>query len=670
MPAERGNRIKCRVNGTDSATCIYDAMNRLTKRVQDGTVYGYTYDKRGNLTEESKDGSPIRQYVYDTANRMVTGKDLLSGAQTDYTYNALNMRIANTLTLPGTEAPQIRTTAYVPDFLSGTDNDLMAYHSGGGVTKAVYGRTYERLGSVTAAGQKYEMPDLWGSPVYTADAQGNAEWRAGHDIWGRPSAAETDADKRFTNYLYDPVIGKYFAQARFYDSGQGRMLSPDPIKRRINPYPYCDNDPVNYNDPTGEIPSILLGASLGGIIGGASGFIGSAASQLTGGGKFNWKKAIGSAANGAVVGAARGALIGSGAGIPFAFATDFVAGSVGNALEQGITTGKVNLGKSLLGGAENAVSQMLYGTGKLNGVKDAFRRGAKTGAVSSGLRNIGEALWPEEMPKGRGAAGAGIPGHAGRDPRGKCGSPDPFDLAETLGDRRRSQGGVRHGGGGRSRTGEDGGFSLGGLVKDMMIGGIVGGLGSAAFYGAGEAVDALKRQLAGSGSGNIHRSGKRPDFYVAPNGDIIPATGYRYFARNTSVVQNARRGYIAARSDGMYFSFDKIDDAIIAQGKLQIPYRPEYRISFDTLDIIEDIHIPKGKWGLADYLEPIAKDYKSFGPGGATQAVTYSKIESIPLINNEIFAEYEEVLSRPKFNFEPKNISVFFAGIEKTCCIC
>ena len=385
----------------------------------------------------------------------------------------------------------------------------MAYHSGGGVTRTVYGRTYERLGSITAAGQKYEMPDLWGSPMYTADAQGNAEWRAGHDIWGRPSAAETDADKRFTNYLYDPVIGKYFAQARFYDSGQGRMLSPDPIKRRINPYPYCDNDPVNYNDPTGEIPSILLGASLGGIIGGASGFIGSAASQLTGGGKFNWKKAAGAAANGAVVGAAKGALIGSGAGIPIAFATDFVAGSVGNALEQKITKGRVDLGESLISGAGNALSEVLYGTGPIKGVKDAFLRGARTGAAMSGLDNIARAAGlrgaePGSNPGGggrsRGAAGAGTPGHAGRDPRGKCGSPDPFDLAETLGDRRRSQGGVRHGGGGRSRTGEDGGFSLGGLVKDMMIGGIVGGLGSVAFYGAGRAVNALREHLVGGGN--------------------------------------------------------------------------------------------------------------------------------------------------------------------------
>lgn len=59
--------------------------------------------------------------------------------------------------------------------------------------------------------------------------------------------------------------------------------------------------------------------------------------------------------------------------------------------------------------------------------------------------------------------------------------------------------------------------------------------------------------------------------------------------------------------------FDKMDDAIIAQGKLQIPYRPEYRISFNTLNIIDDIHIPEGKWGTANYLEPIIRDFKMFG---------------------------------------------------------
>ena len=79
----------------------YDAMCRLVSMEQDGAAYSYTYDKRGNLTEERQGDALIRQYVYDTANRMATGKNLLTGAQTDYTYNALNMRIAHTVTLPG-----------------------------------------------------------------------------------------------------------------------------------------------------------------------------------------------------------------------------------------------------------------------------------------------------------------------------------------------------------------------------------------------------------------------------------------------------------------------------------------------------------------------------------------------------------------------------------------
>ncbi len=489
-----GNRTAWTVNNDGKAAYTYDAMSRLVSMEQDGASYSYTYDKRGNLTEERQGDALIRQYVYDTANRMVTGKNLLTGAQTDYTYNALNMRTAHTVTLPGTEAPQIKTTAYVPDFLGGTNNDLMAYHDGGGITKAVYGRTYERLGYTTAAGHMYEMPDLWGSPLYTADAQGNADWRTGHDAWGRVEtqpSPEAATDIRFANYIYDPVIGKYFAQARFYDSAQGRMLSPDPVKRNVNPYPYCDNDPVNYNDPTGEIANILVGAGLGGFFGGAAGFLGNAASQLMDGGKFNWRKAFGSAANGALVGAAKGALVGSGAGIPLAFATDFAAGSLGNALEQKITTGQVDAGASLLSGAENALSELLYGTGRLKGAGDAFFRGARTGAVMSGLKNLTDTYGGYGMAGERifnGKPEYAVPGSTGRDPKGMCGAADPFNLAEGLGNGRGYHSGKGHGGEG---------FRLGGFVKDVITGGIIGGLGSAGFYGAGKAVEALRGSIVG-----------------------------------------------------------------------------------------------------------------------------------------------------------------------------
>ena len=152
-----GNRTAWKVNGIGKAAYSYDAMNRLTAMVQDGTAYSYSYDKRGNLTEERQGDSLIRQYVYDTADRMVTGKNLVSGAQTDYAYNALHMRIGNTVTRQEAGAPQTRATSYVPDVLSAAGNDLMAYHDGGGITKAVYGINYECLGCATAAGKILEQ---------------------------------------------------------------------------------------------------------------------------------------------------------------------------------------------------------------------------------------------------------------------------------------------------------------------------------------------------------------------------------------------------------------------------------------------------------------------------------------------------------------------------------
>ena len=78
-----------------------------------------------------------------------------------------------------------------------------------------------------------------------------------------------------------------------------------------------------------------------------------------------------------------------------------------------------------------------------------------------------------------------------------CGAADPFDLSSGLGNGRGYQSGRAHGGAGHSRTGENGGFSLGGFVKDVLTGAVVGGLGSVGFYGAGKAVDALWGSVIG-----------------------------------------------------------------------------------------------------------------------------------------------------------------------------
>lgn len=57
---------------------------------------------------------------------------------------------------------------------------------------------------------------------------------------------------------------------------------------------------------------------------------------------------------------------------------------------------------------------------------------------------------------------------------------------------------------GAGHNGRAGGFSLGGFLRDVLTGAVTGGLGSAGFYGAGKAVDALKGSVIGRGSNGIH----------------------------------------------------------------------------------------------------------------------------------------------------------------------
>ena len=134
-------------------------------------------------------------------------------------------------------------------------------------------------------------------------------------------------------------------------------------------------------------------------------------------------------------------------------------------------------------------------------MKDAFLRGARTGAVMSGLENITDHVGSYgvagERIFGKKADRAVIPTNAGRDPKGMCGAADPFDMSSGLGNGRGYQSGRAHGGAGHSRTGENGGFSLGGFVRDVLTGAVTGGLGSAGFYGAGKAVEKLRGSVVG-----------------------------------------------------------------------------------------------------------------------------------------------------------------------------
>jgi RHS repeat-associated protein len=96
---------------------------------------------------------------------------------------------------------------------------------------------------------------------------------------------------------YSFKTGMYYFRARYYDPVSGRWLSNDPlgIAGGLNQYVFCANNPVNFRDPDGRTPWMLIGAAVGGGL--------DLAVQLAQGSGFsgiNWVSVVASATSGAL----------------------------------------------------------------------------------------------------------------------------------------------------------------------------------------------------------------------------------------------------------------------------------------------------------------------------------------------------------------------------------
>lgn len=64
-----------------------------------------------------------------------------------------------------------------------------------------------------------------------------------------------------------------------------------------------------------------------------------------------------------------------------------------------------------------------------------------------------------------------------------------------------------------------------------------------------------------------------------------------------------------------------------AKSFMQLPRTPSHAVEFDTLQIIDDLKIPTGKWNTNGIPKPITETFPEWGSGGATQAITNSPIK-------------------------------------------
>ena len=101
-----------------------------------------------------------------------------------------------------------------------------------------------------------------------------------YDPWGKIiSSSGTLADinpLRYRGYYYDSETGFYYLQSRYYDPEIGRFINADSYASTdatgllsTNMFAYCENNPVNRSDPSGEAFSLItiaVGATVGALV--------------------------------------------------------------------------------------------------------------------------------------------------------------------------------------------------------------------------------------------------------------------------------------------------------------------------------------------------------------------------------------------------------------------
>ena len=271
-----------------------------------GTYYTFSYDGMGNPT------------TYKNSSLSWTrGRMLKSGTQKgnsfEYKYDAENLRYEKTVNGVTTRyyynAGQLQAEERGEDFI---------YYLYGieGIAGMIYNGQYyfykkNVLGDVT------EIYNSNGSEVASYD----------YDAWGNvinKSGTMADVNPiRYRGYYYDEETGFYYLNTRYYDPEIRRFVNADNyellpelagVYGQVNLYNYCNNNPVMYTDPTGEI-GIFLSCLIAFGIGAAAGFGSSAISQgLTYGWEnISWGQAIFDGAMGGITGIL--SVFGLGAGV-------------------------------------------------------------------------------------------------------------------------------------------------------------------------------------------------------------------------------------------------------------------------------------------------------------------------------------------------------------------
>ena len=185
-----------------------------------------------------------------------------------FEYNADGIRTEKTYAERAGEVP-VYTDVYTVDgskILSEQRTD----EETGNVIRTIY-YVYDANGQ--PVGMKYNGVQYWyqknmqGDVVRILNASGAEVVSYAYDAWGKVLSVSGSLSStvgaanpfRYRGYYYDTETGWYYLNTRYYDPNVGRFLSPDTILGAnggllgYNLYAYCNNNPVMFADPSGNL---------------------------------------------------------------------------------------------------------------------------------------------------------------------------------------------------------------------------------------------------------------------------------------------------------------------------------------------------------------------------------------------------------------------------------
>ena len=220
----------------------------------------YSYDGNGNLIKIS--GSKNAEYVYNTRNQLIYSKTSESGLVNEENYEYDVEGVRKTKILGSIETEYVTYTINGLSYLWAVkENDVANkfYHRAFGiVSEKIEGSTYfyitDALGNVRGLSDTSENT----TDSYRYDAYGVLLSRSG----------TTKNCYGYQSEEYDETTGLIYLRARYYSPVSGRFISQDSYSGEIwspvtlNKYIYANNNPVNYNDPSGHFALSMVGCAI------------------------------------------------------------------------------------------------------------------------------------------------------------------------------------------------------------------------------------------------------------------------------------------------------------------------------------------------------------------------------------------------------------------------